>query len=58
MTVRIPQKNILDKVLKLFEKKREVILPEESGEIYISKGPYVQIQARREGSWKALLKKS
>jgi len=57
MTIRIPPENLLDKVLKLFGKKRQVIMPEEAGKIYEDKGPYVQIKAKREGFFKALFRK-
>ena len=57
MTIRIPPENFLDKVLKLFEKERRVIMPEEAGKIYNEKGPYVQIKARKEGFFKTLFRK-
>ena len=58
MTVRIPPENILDKILRLFGKEREVIIPEEAGETYKNMGPYVQIRGKREGFFKALLRKT
>jgi len=58
MTVRIPPENILDKILKLFGKEREVIIPEEAGEVYRDIGPYVQIKGRRENFFKALFRKT
>lgn len=57
MTVRVPDENILDKILKLFGKEREVVIPEEADEIYRGKGPYVQIKGKRESFLKALLHK-
>jgi len=54
MTIKIPPENLLDKILKLFGKKRQVIMPTEAGKIYDEKGPYVQIKARREGFFKTL----
>ena len=57
MTVRIPPENILDKVLKLFGKEREIIIPEETDTIYKDKGPYVQIKSKRENFIKALFRK-
>jgi len=41
MTIRIPPENLLDKVLKLFGKERQVIMPAEAGKINEDKGPYV-----------------
>ena len=57
MTIKIPPENILDKLLKLFRKERQVIMPVEAGKIYKDKGPYVQIKARREGFFKALFRR-
>jgi len=57
MTIRIPPENFLDKVLKLLGKERQAIMPEEAGKIYEEKGPYVQIKAKREGFFKALLRR-
>ncbi|MBW1829783.1 MAG: hypothetical protein JRI74_10225 [Deltaproteobacteria bacterium] len=58
MTVRIPPENILDKILRLFGKKREVIIPEEAGQVYRDIGPYVQIKGKRESFFKALFRKT
>ena len=58
MTVRIPPENILDKILKLFGKEHEVIIPEEAGKIYEDIGPYVQIKGNRESFFKALMRKT
>ncbi len=57
MTIRIPPENLLDKVLKLFGKERQVIMPEEAEKLYEEKGPYVQIKAKREGFFKVLFRK-
>lgn len=57
MTIRIPPENLLDKILKLFGKKRRVIMPAKAGKIYDDIGPYVQIKARREGFFKALFRR-
>jgi hypothetical protein len=57
MTIRLPQENILDKVLRIFGKERKIIIPERTAEIYKEKGPYVQIMARKEGFLKALFRK-
>jgi hypothetical protein len=48
MTIKIPPKNILDKILNFFGKKREMIVPEEIDKIYEKYGPYVQVQAKEE----------
>jgi hypothetical protein len=58
MTVRIPPENILDKILKLIGKEREVIIPEQAGQVYREIGPYVQIRGKRENFFKALLRKA
>jgi hypothetical protein len=57
MTVRIPQENILDKILKLFGKERKVIIPEEADKIYKDFGPYVQIKGKRENIFKSLIRR-
>ena len=58
MTIRIPPENILDKILKLFGKEREVIIPDEAENAYQDFGPYVQIRGKRENFFKALLRKT
>jgi len=58
MTIRIPSENILDKILKLFGKEREVIIPEEAGKVYEDISPYVQIRGKRENFFKALFRKT
>ena len=57
MTIRIPPENLLDKLIKLFGKERQIMLPREVGKIYEDKGPYVQIKVKREGFFKALFRK-
>ena len=57
MTVRIPPENILDKVLRLFGKKREIVVPNNSDRTLKSNGPYKQVKARREGFLKALFRR-
>ncbi len=57
MTVRIPPENILDKILKIFGKERKVIVPEGTDKVYAEKGPYAQVQAKREGFLKVLFRK-
>jgi len=48
MTVRIPPKNILDKILRIFGKERKVDT-DGIGETYEKYGPYVQVMAKRGG---------
>jgi len=57
MTIKIPSANIFDKILKILGKERKIIIPEDANEIYKEKGPYVQMQAEREGFFKALFRK-
>ncbi len=54
MTIKIPHKNFLDKILKLFRKERKIIIPEDSEKIYQNRGPYVQIRGKRESFFKTL----
>jgi hypothetical protein len=58
MTIRVPGDNILDKILKLFGKEREIIVPEGADKIYKELGPHVQIRAKKEGFFKALFSKT
>jgi len=58
MTIKIPPENILDKILKLIGKEREVIISEKAGQVYRDIGPYVQIRGKRESFFKALLRKT
>lgn len=58
MTIRVPRENFLDKILKFLGKERKVIIPKNVDEIYKEKGPYVQIQAEREGFLKSLFRKT
>ncbi len=51
MTIKIPPKNILDKILNIFGKERGVIVPEEIDEVYEKYGPYVQIHAVKKGNF-------
>lgn len=56
MTIKIPPENVLDKILKLCGKEREVIIPDEAGKAYRDIGPYVQIRGERESFFKALFR--
>lgn len=58
MTVRIPPENILDKILKLFGKERDVIIPDKAGNAYRDIGPYVQMRGKRESFFKALFRRT
>ena len=58
MTIRIPDENILDRILSLFGKKRQVIIPEGAEKIYREHGPYVQIKGKKENFFKALFRKT
>ena len=58
MTVRIPPENILDKTLKLLNKERKIILPDDAGKVYQNFGPYVQINGKRESFFKALIRQN
>ena len=54
MTIRIPLDNALDTILKLFGKKRKIILPQKEGMDEKTQGPYVTLIAKKESFWKAL----
>jgi len=56
MTIRLPPDNFLDSILAIFGKKRKIIMPENSNQIEQQLGPYVTIQARKEGFFKALFR--
>ena len=57
MTIRPPQKNLLDKFLALFGKERDIVVPEGVDEIYDKYGPYANVKVKRENFIKALFKK-
>jgi len=57
MTIRVPHTNILDRILAFFGKERDIVIPDQAGEIYEKYGPYVYIKAKRGSFWKALLRK-
>ena len=56
MTIRLPPDNFLDSILAIFGKKRKIIMPENIKQIENQLGPYVTIQARKEGFFKALFR--
>ena len=53
MTIRIPDPTIGDKILKIFGKKRGIILPVEAYEKF---GTYAYTKAVKENFWKALFR--
>ena len=57
MTIRMPHKNILDKILAIFGKERGINAPEKIDEVYKRFGPYVYIKGKAESFWKVLFKK-
>jgi hypothetical protein len=57
LTIRIPPKNFLDKILEKFGKKRITISPKNLDKIYKEYGPYVQIRGKKESILKALFRK-
>lgn len=57
MTIRMSPETILDKILRALGKERKIVISKEAERIYKEKGPYVQIQAKREEFFKALSRK-
>ncbi len=57
MTILQPKPNILDKILAVLGKNREVIIPKDLDKTYAEFGPYVLIEARKESFIKALFRK-
>ena len=58
MTIRVPADNILDKILRLLGKEREIVIPDGAEKIYREYGPHVQIKAKKENFFKALFRKN
>ena len=58
MTIRTPDDNILDKILKLFGKERKIVVPEGAEKIYKEYGPHVQIKAKKQTFFRALFSKT
>ena len=56
MTIRLPPDNFLDHILAIFGKKRKIIMPDNINQLEKHLGPYVTIQARKEGFFKALFR--
>jgi hypothetical protein len=57
MTVKIPADNILDKILRLFGKKRKIIISKGTNQAEKKYGPYSTTIAKKESFWKALFDK-
>ena len=57
MTIRLPPDNSLDRILAIFGKKRKIIYPHNLNQLEKQLGPYVTIQARKEGFLKALFRR-
>jgi len=53
VSIKYPKDNILDLILKCFGKKRKIIIPKRSEELYEKYGQYAAIKAKKEGFWKA-----
>ncbi len=53
MTIKIPEPNICDKILKSIGKKRAVKIPTK---VYEKYGQYAYVVGQRESFWKALIR--
>ncbi|WP_319408740.1 hypothetical protein [uncultured Desulfosarcina sp.] len=53
MTIRLPQRNILDGILRLFGKRRAIVMPRE---VIGESGHYSTIVARKESFFTALFR--
>ena len=53
MTDKLPEPNVLDKLLHILGIRRAVIVPSEAYEKY---GQYVYVKGKKESFWKALLR--
>ncbi|MCK4446861.1 MAG: hypothetical protein KAW56_07250 [Candidatus Marinimicrobia bacterium] len=56
MTIKLPKENIIDKILALFKKTREVVIYDDTAEIYKKYGPYVYIKAKKENLLKTFVR--
>ena len=56
MTIKTPPKNVLDKILKIFGKERDILIPQNIDELYRKYVPYITIGVKRESFWKALFR--
>jgi len=57
MTIKKPPKNILDKILKVFGKERDIVVPDNTDELFRKYGPHITIGAKRESFLKVLFSK-
>jgi len=57
MTITCPRKNILDWILRLFGKERQIYPPKNYGRILDKFGPYTYVLGEREGFWSALFRR-
>ena len=55
VTVLLPKRNILDRVLSWFGKERDIVVPKNVSEIHAKFGPHVIIKAKWGSFWKALM---
>jgi len=53
MTIKIPEPNIFDKILKSIGKKRAVKIP---AKIYEKYGQHIYVVGQRENFWKAFMR--
>ncbi|KPJ78905.1 MAG: hypothetical protein AMJ54_01195 [Deltaproteobacteria bacterium SG8_13] len=56
MTIRIPPETVLDRILRLLGKERQVVIPQAAVRLCNELGPYVQVTARRESFFTALFR--
>lgn len=56
MTIRIPPETVLDRVLRLLGKERQVVIPQAAVRLCNELGPHVQVTARRENFFIALFR--
>jgi hypothetical protein len=56
MTIKIPKKNIFDKILNMLGKERKIVISRDVKETYDRFGPYVQQKVKKESFVKALFK--
>ena len=57
MTIRIPPENGFDRVLRYLGKERQIVLSKDAIRMCNELGPYVQINAKREGFISALFRR-
>ena len=55
MTIRLPPDNIIDKILKIFNIQRKIILPKDSQD-QSDRNPYATIAAHKENLIQTLLR--